>query len=137
MEKFTHIIIFDGKCNLCNGAVNFIIKRDKQALFSFTPLQSDISKSLMHKYKIEDLGLDTIVLIKDKKAYIRAEAVFEICKDLDGLYSLLRVFRILPSSFNDFLYRLIAKNRYKVFGKRSECIVPSEEVTFRFLRDPL
>jgi len=135
--KHTYIIIFDGECNLCNASVNFIMKRDKQALFSFAPLQSDISQLLMYKYKIDDLDADTIVLIKNKTSYQRAEAIFEICKDLDGLWFLLRIFRVLPSSLNDFLYRFIAKNRYKILGKRSECMLPTAEANSRFLIDPL
>jgi len=137
LENLRHIIIFDGKCNLCNSSVNFIIKRDRKALFLFTPLQSEVSQGLMCKYKIEGLGSDSIVLIKNEKVYQRAEAVFEICKDLNGYYFLLRIFRIFPTSLTDFLYNLIADNRYKIFGEKAECTIPSEEVNSRFLIDPL
>jgi len=133
-KKHTHIIIFDGQCNLCNTSVNFIMKRDKQALFSFAPLQSDIARSLLHKYKIEDFDEDTVVLIKHETVYIRAEAVYEICKDIDGFFSFLRIFRYLGRSCNDALYRCFAKNRHRFFAKRL-CLLPSEELRSRFLTD--
>ena len=136
-KQDAYIIIFDGKCNLCNTSVNFIIRRDKQALFSFTPLQSNVAQSLMQEYKLEEMSADSIILLKNEKRYIRAEAVFEICKDLDGFCSFFRIFKLLPSSLTDLLYRCIAKNRYKVFGKRSKCMIPSEEISSRFLIDPL
>jgi len=128
------IIIFDGECSLCSRLVLFIIKRDKQGTFLFAPLQTEFSSSLMQKNGLALLGADSIVLISDGKAYIRSEAVFEIMKYLDGRWSLFRCLRFLPASLNDLLYRFIAKNRYRIFGKRS-CMVPSEELRSRFLTD--
>jgi len=89
----------------------------------------------MDKYKIKTLDADTIVLIKDEKVYLRAEAVFEIIKDLDGAWSLLRIFRFLPTALNDFFYKLVAKNRYKIFGRTPHCMLPSEDTCSRFLVD--
>jgi predicted DCC family thiol-disulfide oxidoreductase YuxK len=128
------IIIFDGECGLCSRLVVFIIQRDKQETFLFAPLQTEFSSALMQKNGLALLGTDSIVLISDGKAYVRAEAVFEIIKCLDGAWSLLRCLRFLPVSWNDFLYRFVAKNRYRIFGKRS-CMVPSEELSSRFLAD--
>ena len=128
------IIIFDGECCLCSRLVLFIIKRDKQETFLFAALQTEIAVSLMKKHALALLGTDSIVLISGGKAYARAEAVFEIMKYLDGGWSLLRCLRFLPASLNDILYRFIAKNRYRIFGKRS-CMVPSEELRSRFLID--
>jgi predicted DCC family thiol-disulfide oxidoreductase YuxK len=129
-----YIIIFDSECSFCNASVNFIIKRDPKALFCFASMHSDIADSLILEHGLNQLDSDTIILISDGKAYVRAEAVFEIMKYLDGGWSLLRFLRFLPASLNDLLYRFIAKNRYRIFGKRS-CMIPSEEMRSRFLTD--
>ncbi len=129
------IIIFDGECNLCNVSVDFIIKHDPQGHFVFAPFQSRIAKDLLPQYSIQEFTSDSIVLIKDKKHYQRADALFEIMKDLNGFWSYLRLFRFLPSSLNDILYRAIAKNRYRIFGRASVCRRPSEDIASRFLDD--
>lgn len=128
-----HIVIFDGLCNLCNGAVNFIIKRDPNAIFVFTPIQSDLADKLMRDHQIISAEIDTFLLIKNGKAHIRTDAALEITKDLSGLWFLFRVFRIIPPSLRDILYRLIAKNRYKLLGKRDECMIPTQELRERFI----
>ena len=128
-----HIVIFDGLCNLCNGAVNFIIKRDPKAIFVFTPIQSDLADKLMRDHQIISAEIDTFLLIKNGKAHIRTDAALEITKDLSGLWFLFRVFRIIQPSLRDILYRLIAKNRYKLFGKRDECMIPTQEIRERFI----
>ena len=128
-----HIVIFDGLCNLCNGAVNFIIKRDPKAIFVFTPIQSDLADKLMRDHQIISAEIDTFLLIKNGKAHIRTDAALEITKDLSGLWFLFRVFRIIPPSLRDILYRLIAKNRYKLLGKRDECMIPTQELRERFI----
>jgi predicted DCC family thiol-disulfide oxidoreductase YuxK len=130
------IIIFDGECCLCSRLVMFIIKRDTQELFLFAPLQEECSISLMKEKGLGGVDTDSIVLISEGKAYVRAEAVFEIIKCLDGGWSLLGCLRFLPASWNDLLYRWIAKYRYRIFGKRS-CMVPSEELRSRFLTDTI
>lgn len=128
-----HIVIFDGLCNLCNGAVNFIIKRDPNAIFVFTPIQSDLADKLMRDHQIISAEIDTFLLIKNGKAHIRTDAALEITKNLSGLWFLFRVFRIIPPSLRDILYRLIAKNRYKLLGKRDECMIPTQELRERFI----
>ena len=128
-----HIVIFDGLCILCNGAVNFIIKRDPNAIFVFTPIQSDLADKLMRDHQIISAEIDTFLLIKNGKAHIRTDAALEITKDLSGLWFLFRVFRIIPPSLRDILYRLIAKNRYKLLGKRDECMIPTQEFRERFI----
>lgn len=130
------IIIFDGECGLCSRLVVFIIKRDKKEIFLFAPLQTEFSISLMKKNGLDLLGTDSIVLISDAKAYVRAEAVFEIIKYLDGAWSWIGCLRFLPASLNDLLYRFIAKNRHRIFGKRS-CMLPSEDLRSRFLTDTI
>ena len=128
-----HIVIFDGVCNFCNGAVNFIIKRDPAGRFVFTPMQSPIGQGLVEKYGTDMVGLDTFLLVKDGHCYERTDAALEITKDLAGFWYLLRVMKILPRPFRDYFYRLFARNRYALFGKRDTCIVPIESVRDRFL----
>ena len=127
------VIIFDGVCNFCNGSVNFIIKRDKEAYFYFTPMQSDIAQSLMKEYGLDTLDADTFILIKDKKSYIRTEAALEVCRSLEGYWYLFGVFKVLPLGFRDFFYKLFARNRYRLFGKQEACMLPSKEISGRFL----
>ena len=127
------IIIFDGVCNLCNGAVNFIIKRDPLQRFCFTPMQSEAAKDLMSRYSlVSDYG-DTFFLIKQGKCYTRTDAALEICKDLAGVWKLLLVFKVLPRSFRDFFYNGLGSRRYSLFGKRDTCMLPTEELRSRFI----
>ncbi|AZZ98500.1 DCC1-like thiol-disulfide oxidoreductase family protein [Pseudoalteromonas sp. R3] len=127
------IIIFDGICNFCNGAVNFIIERDSKGVFKFAPMQSEIAQELIAKHQIQEVGYDTFLLIKNEQCFVRTNAALEITKDLDGFWFMFRVFKIVPSVIRDFFYRLFARNRYNLFGKRSVCMVPSKEVRDRFL----
>lgn len=128
-----YIVIFDGVCNFCNGAVNFIIRRDPNALFSFTPMQSESGKWLIDEHHAPMVGVDTFLLIKNGQCFDRTDAALEICRDLTGFWFLFRIFKILPRSFRDFFYRLFARNRYKLFGRREECMIPSPEVRDRFI----
>ena len=128
-----HIIIFDGVCNFCNGAINFIIKHDPQARFSFTPMQTELAETLIQKHNITNVGVDTFLLIKNDKCYIWTDAALEITKDLSGYWYLFNLMKIIPRSFRDFLYKLFARNRYKLFGKRSICMTPTEEIKGRFV----
>jgi len=128
-----HIVIFDGVCNFCNGVVNFIIKRDPAARFMFAPMQSDVGQELIKKHGAEMAGSDTLRLVKDGRCYERTDAVFEITKDLSGFWYLFRVMAILPRPIRDYFYRLFARNRYTLFGKRDMCMVPTENVRERFL----
>ena len=128
-----HIIIFDGICNLCNGAVNFIIKRDLNAVFAFTPIQSDLAGKLMKDHQMINAKFDTFLLIKNGKAHIRTDAALEVAKDLSGAWYLFNVFRIIPAPLRDIFYRLLARNRYRLFGKKDECMVPTKELRERFV----
>ncbi|PLW84417.1 thiol-disulfide oxidoreductase [Kineobactrum sediminis] len=128
-----HIVIFDGVCNLCNGAVNFIIKRDPDGIFAFTPIQSDLAYELTEQFNIANVGLDTLLLIKNDRCYVFSDAALEIARDLTGLWFLFNVVRIVPRPIRDAVYRLIARNRYKLFGRTDVCMVPSKEVRSRFV----
>lgn len=114
-------ILFDGVCNLCNGVVKFISKRDKTKQFSFLSLQSKEGKELLNQYQINTLNTDSIVYIRNNKAFIKSKAAIAIANDLGGFYTIFILFQILPTFFNDFIYDFISKNRYKFFGKNDSC----------------
>ncbi|MBV2129677.1 thiol-disulfide oxidoreductase DCC family protein [Arsukibacterium indicum] len=128
-----HVVIFDGECNFCNGAVNFIIKRDPDAQFVFTPMQSKHAEQIMQRYGVSSSDPDTLILLKHGKIYILSDAALEIAKDLRGYWYLFNVFKVVPKSFRDWCYRLFARNRYKMFGKANSCRVPAEAEKDRFL----
>ena len=128
-----HVIIFDGVCNFCNGAVNFIIKRDHSNKFVFAPMQSPIAHKLINDFGADKVGFDTFLLIKDGQCFYRTDAAFEITKDLSGYWYWFQVFRFLPRPIRDYFYRLFARNRYSIFGKTEQCMVPTSELKNKFL----
>lgn len=129
-----HIIIFDGVCNFCNASVNFIIKRDKEAVFMFTPMQSETAKALIDKHQASDTDFDTIILFKNNSIYNRSDAALEIVESLKGVWFLFGIFRIVPVSIRDYFYRVFANNRYKLFGKKEVCMLPTKEQQNRFIK---
>ena len=128
-----HVIIFDGICNFCNGAVNFIIKRDHSNQFIFAPMQSPTAQKLIAEYGVEKVGFDTFLLIKNNQCYFRTDAAFQITKDLRGLWYLFQILKVLPRPVRDYFYRLFARNRYSIFGKTEQCMVPTPELKNKFL----
>lgn len=129
------IILFDGVCNLCNNAINFIIERDKKDIFRFASLQSELGRKLTAERGIDvDEAMNSMVLIEPGVAYYqRSTAALEIAKDLSGGYSLLGNLSYLPEVFRDGIYNLIAGNRYKWFGKKDACMIPTPELKAKFL----
>jgi predicted DCC family thiol-disulfide oxidoreductase YuxK len=128
-----HIVIFDGVCNFCNGAVNFIINRDPEGIFAFTPMQSDLAHELMNKHKIHSVGTDTFLLIKNDQCFVFSSAALEIAKDLTGFWYIFGIFKLVPSIVRDFFYKAFARNRYTLFGRQEVCMIPAEEVRSRFV----
>lgn len=128
-----HIVIFDGVCNFCNGAVNFIIARDPKGLFAFAPMQSDLAKELMETHNIHNVGIDTFLLIKNGQCFVYSSAALEITRDLTGYWYAFNVFKLLPAPIRDFFYKTFARNRYALFGRQDKCMVPSEEIRSRFI----
>jgi predicted DCC family thiol-disulfide oxidoreductase YuxK len=126
------IILFDGVCNLCNSSVQFIIKRDPKGYFKFASLQSKFGQGILKQYGL-DQDIDSFVLIENNIPYLRSTAALRICKNLIGFWKFLSVFLLVPPSIRDFLYRIIAKNRYKWFGKKDTCMIPTPEMNNRFL----
>jgi len=127
------VVIFDGTCNLCNGAVNFIIKRDPQARFLFTPSQGEAAGKLASQHNIHESFDDTFVLIQQNQCYYRSDAALEIASQLTGGWRFLRVLRIIPTGLRDWVYGLVASHRYGWFGRRDVCMTPGDEVARRFV----
>lgn len=125
------IILFDGVCNFCDASVNFIIEHDKKDYFRFTPLQSEIGQEFVKKFSLS--GIDSVILVENDKAYAHSTAALKIARRLGGIWSVLYAFIIIPRPIRDFFYKLFAKNRYKFFGKKDECMIPTPEVRAKFL----
>ena len=135
MEKKDHktIILFDGICNLCNGAVQFLLKRDKKKQFMFASLQSDAAKYILLQYNVKKFGMDSIVFIEDGEIYQKSTAVLKIIKYLNWPWTMISVTSFLPLGFRDRMYDFIAKNRYRWFGKKDSCIMMLPEYKNRFI----
>lgn len=126
------IVLFDGVCNFCDASVNFIISRDRAGVFRFAPLQSDAGRELIEKYSIP-ADVDSVILIDNDRAFIHSDAALRIAQRLGGVWKLLSLFRIVPRSIRDWGYKLFAKNRYRLFGKKDSCMMPTPEIRERFL----
>ncbi|HRI04154.1 MAG TPA: thiol-disulfide oxidoreductase DCC family protein [Pyrinomonadaceae bacterium] len=126
------IVLFDGVCNFCNGAVNFIIRHDADKKFKFTPLQSEAGEDLRAKFNIGE-DIDSIILIENDKAYMHSTAGLRVAKGLGGIWSLGYAFIIVPAFIRDWAYKLFAKYRYRLFGRQDACMLPTPDVRERFL----
>jgi predicted DCC family thiol-disulfide oxidoreductase YuxK len=133
-EDIYKIILFDGVCNLCNGAVNYVIEHDKKDRFRFAALQSDIGQKLISERHIDTSVVDSIILVEPGIAYyIKSDAAIEIARDLGGVWSVLALFRWIPVRLRNIVYDFIAKNRYTWYGKKDQCMVPTPELKAKFL----
>lgn len=133
MRPSKKIIIFDGICVLCNSWVDFIIKRDRDNLFRFSPLQSNAGKALLEKFSIDIYKSDSLVLIDENRYFIKSGAVLHIVDNLHYPWRIFYVFRFIPRFLRDFIYDFIAKYRYKLFGKRKSCRLPVGAEKERFI----
>ncbi len=127
------IVLFDGVCNFCNSSVNFIIKHDTKNIFLFATLQSEKGKELLNKFKIDVQKMDTIILIENENYFIKSTAALKIAKHLNRLYPLLFALIIIPTFIRNFFYDIVAKNRYKWFGKKDVCMIPTKELKSKFI----
>tara|TARA_Y100000588_G_scaffold290336_1_gene309176 strand:+ start:179 stop:568 length:390 start_codon:yes stop_codon:yes gene_type:complete len=127
------VLLFDGVCNLCNGAVNFIIDHDPKGHFKFAALQSDFGQEKLKALGYSQQNFDSLVLLSGDKVYKKSSAALRIAKKLSGLYPLLYVFIIIPPFIRHGVYDIIAKNRYKWWGKRDSCRMPTPELRARFV----
>jgi predicted DCC family thiol-disulfide oxidoreductase YuxK len=127
------IILFDGVCNFCNSAVNFTLKRNSKADIVFAPLQSATGQQLLEQYHLPANSMESFVFIEKDKAYMRSTAALHVCRHLRGLWPLCYGFIIVPVFIRDGIYNWIAKNRYKWFGKKESCMIPTPEIKARFI----
>ena len=127
------IILFDGVCNFCNASANFTAKHDSKNYFLFAPLQSEKGIELLVKFNIDETKTDSFVLIENNNAYIKSSAALRVARHLNGLYSLPYIFIIIPPFIRDAVYDFISRHRYKWFGKRETCMIPTEEMKRKFI----
>lgn len=130
-SKNTQVIFFDGVCGLCNGFVDFVIAADKKNKFLFSPLQSEFAQAELPKNMTQDLT--SVVLLKNGKSFSKSEAVLEVLNDLGGIWKLSVLGKILPTTVSNKVYDLVAQNRYKLFGKKETCRLPSAEERKKFI----
>lgn len=132
--KNKKLILFDGVCNLCNNAVKKVIQYDRKNVFLFAALQSEIGEKIIEELGIDTSKIDSIILyIPNEAFYIKSTAAIRIMKEFSGIWKLSQITLLLPTLFNDFIYDFVAKNRTKWFGKREQCMIPTEKLKERFL----
>jgi predicted DCC family thiol-disulfide oxidoreductase YuxK len=127
------VILFDGVCNFCNGAINFVLRQDRKKIFRFAALQSEAGQKLLQQYNLSTKDFDSFVLIDDDKVYKKSTASLRVMNKLPWYWKEVQLFRIIPTIFRDAIYDYIARNRYKMFGKKDQCMVPTPELRNRFL----
>lgn len=127
------VVLFDGVCNFCNASINFVIERDKVGYFKFAPLQSETGQDLVARHQIDTFANDSVILIEEGKVSTHSDAALNIARRLDGIWSWFYALKAVPRFIRDPAYRLIAKNRYRLFGRRDSCMLPTAEVRARFL----
>ncbi|QEI10884.1 thiol-disulfide oxidoreductase DCC family protein [Cellvibrio japonicus] len=132
-EPHNSIIVFDGTCKLCNSSVNFIIERDHKNIFKFAHMQTNIGQQILVTYNISNDNIDTFLLVKNGEAFIKSDAALAITKELKSPWNHLIILRIIPRPIRNYLYSLIARNRYKWFGKQEYCMTPTPELQDKFL----
>lgn len=129
------IILFDGVCNLCDSTVQFIIRNDKKDVFRFVALQSELGQKILKHIGIDPLQIDSIVLYEPSVAYYyKSSAAIQIAQELGGFWHLGTIFRILPTPLRNLFYDYIAKNRYRWYGKKESCMIPTPEIQNKFLK---
>lgn len=129
----TNIVLFDGVCNLCSSAVQFIIKHDPNARYKFASLQSDLGQKFLDQFNLDSTELQTIILVNENSVLQRSDAALEIARHLSGGWPLFYIFKIVPKFFRDPVYNLISRNRYAWFGKKEVCWIPTAELKSRFI----
>lgn len=127
------IIVFDGVCNLCDRSVQFVIRHDHAGIFKFASLQSRAGRELLLKFGLDPHAVNTFLLVENNMAYVRSEAALRIAKRLSWPWRMLPICRVVPRPLRDRVYDFIARHRYRWFGKREACMVPTQALRGRFL----
>ena len=126
-------ILFDGVCNFCNASINFIIDRDSKGVFKFAALQSEIGQEFLKRNGLKQDTFDSVILEKSGIIYQKSDAALEIARNLDGFWKILYVFKIVPFFLRNPIYDLVARNRYRIFGRTDACRLPTPALKARFL----
>lgn len=127
------IILFDGICNLCSSSVQFVIRHDKRNQFQFASLQSNFGQAFLTDKQLDNQNFKSLILIDGDQFYTRSDAALRIGKGLGGIYGLSRIFLWVPKFIRDFFYDFIAKNRYRWFGQKEQCWLPTKELKQKFI----
>ena len=127
------VILFDGICIFCNFWVNFAIKHDPKKKLKFAPFQSNAGQLLLSQHNIAIESINAVILIENGKVFTQSSAAFRVCKYLSGIWKIFYGLLIIPKFLRDFFYNIIARNRYRWFGKKETCMVPTPELKERFL----
>lgn len=133
IENQNGIVLFDGVCNFCHSSVNNIIRFDKKKYFRFAPIQSEVGQYLMSKHGLDPVNFDSVILVDDNRSYIYSSAILNIARKMKGIYQLAYIFILVPPFIRNGIYKWIAKNRYKWFGKKDACMVPTPDIRSRFV----
>jgi predicted DCC family thiol-disulfide oxidoreductase YuxK len=130
------VVLFDGVCNLCNGVVRFVVPRDEAGRVKFAALQSDAGQALLRAFDLPTSDFDSFVLVDDGECYTKSAAALRLASYLDGPVSWLSALRVVPRPLRDAVYDLVAAYRYRVFGRKDQCMMPTPDIEARFLEDP-
>lgn len=128
------VLLFDGVCNLCDGSVKFILRHEKNSDLKFAAIQSEAGQKLLSQKNIDPEQIDSVILIKGGKVYTESDAVLNVTKFLKFPYSLCNILRVVPKPVRNFFYKKVASNRYRWFGKRDSCMMPTPNLENRFLK---
>ena len=133
LRQYDNLVIFDGVCNLCTHSVHFILEHEKEPLFQFAPVQSATGSRLMRELGLDPDDAETFVFIADGRAFLRSDAAIRIAPHLRGAWRWLGAVKIVPRPLRDWLYDLVARNRYRWFGRTDTCMVPTKDIRARFI----
>ncbi|MDM5299297.1 thiol-disulfide oxidoreductase DCC family protein [Bacillus pumilus] len=128
-----HLILFDGVCNVCSGAVQFVIKRDPNERMMFASLQSDMGQRILQEHGLPLDEFNSFIYIEDGTLYMKSTGILKAARHLKGIYRWSYLLLVIPRPLRDWVYQLIAKNRYKWFGQRTSCMMPTPNIKKRFL----
>jgi predicted DCC family thiol-disulfide oxidoreductase YuxK len=130
---YHNLILFDGVCNFCNAAVQMVIEIDRQKVFKFAPIQSELGQQLYHQHGLDTSDIQTLMLVDEDKVWTKSDAVLEVLSRLDGGWQLLGAFKAMPQPIRDWAYSEFARQRFVLFGRRETCLIPTPELRERFM----
>jgi predicted DCC family thiol-disulfide oxidoreductase YuxK len=134
MESYQNLILFDGVCNFCNGAVQMVIGIDRQKIFKFAAIQSELGQRLYREHGLDPSDIQTLMLVDGDRVLTKSDAVLGVLAKLEGGWQLLAAFQVLPRPLRDVAYSEFARQRFRLFGRRESCMVPTAEVRDRFIQ---